>query len=115
MAHVALDPSDAAAHALELPDAALQRLGAVRAEGDMAHARQLRLGEFQRVKFVIVPAAQIDRATLAAAFGEAEDVDEEMQAFLGLRGENLDVAEMGEFIGAFGAHGVTLGDSFACC
>ena len=81
-------------------DAALQRLGARGAVGEMAHAGDLGRGELQRVMLVVVPAAQVDRVALPAAFGHAEDVDEEAQALLGLRRQKLDMRQVRQIEGA---------------
>ena len=54
-------------------DAVLQRFGARRAVGEMAHAGDLRGGQLQRVVLVVVPAAQVDRFAAPAALGHAED------------------------------------------
>ena len=86
----------------ERGDAALQRLRAARAERHVPHARGLRGRQLQRMALVIVPAAQIDRVALAAALGHAHDVDEEVQALVRLRRQQLDVAEMGEIEDRFG-------------
>ena len=60
-------------------DALLQRLGARRPVGEMAHAGDLRGGQLQRVALVVVPAAQIDGVAAAPALGHAHDIDEEAQ------------------------------------
>ena len=60
----------------------------------MADAGGLRGGELQRMELVVVAGAQIDRVAVAPAFRQPVDVDEEVEAFLGLVGEELDMAEM---------------------
>ena len=77
-------------------DAPLQRFGARRAEGEMPHAGGLRRGQLERVVFVVVPAAQIDRVALTAALGHPHDVDEEVQALFGLGRQQFDVGEVRE-------------------
>jgi hypothetical protein len=48
------------------------------------------------VVLVVVPAAEIDGVALAAALRQAHDVDEEIEALLRLRSQQLDVREVRE-------------------
>ena len=72
------------------------------AVGDVADARRFRRGQFQRVEFVVVERAQVDRAAFASALGQAVDVDEEIEAFLGPVGQEFDMAEVGHVEARFG-------------
>jgi hypothetical protein len=58
----------------------------------MAEARHIRAGQLERVALVVVPGAQIDRLAAAPALGHPEHVDEEAQALLGFRSQNLQVS-----------------------
>jgi hypothetical protein len=57
------------------------------------------------MELVVVIGAQVDAVALAAALGEPEHVDEEVEARLGLVGEKLDMSEMGDVVDRFGGHG----------
>ena len=59
----------------------------------MAHARDVRRRELERVVLVVVPAAEIDGVALAAALGEAHDVDEEVEALFRLRSQQSHVRQ----------------------
>jgi SpoVK/Ycf46/Vps4 family AAA+-type ATPase len=104
MAEIAFAPADPRPHRLDRGDAAQKRRLARGAIADMADAGGVRGGELQRVEFVIVPGAQIDGIALAPALRQAEDVDEEVEARLGLVREELDMAEMGNVEAGLGIH-----------
>jgi hypothetical protein len=101
---VALGPAEPAAHRLDDGDAPGQRLGRRGAIADMADAGRRRARQLQRMVFVVVPAAQVGRILVAAAFGEAVDPDEEVEALLEAVGQQLDVPQMGDVKTRFG-HG----------
>ena len=96
MAQVAVGPADAEPGLLEDGGAPLERLRARRPEGEMAHARGLGRGELERVMLVVVPAAEVDGVAAAAALREAHDVDEEVEALLRFRRQQLDVRQVRE-------------------
>jgi hypothetical protein len=117
MPEVAVRPSLALAGLLDDGGPPLERFRARRAPRDVAHARHFRRRQLQRVMFVIVPSAQKDGVAAAAALGHPHDVDEEMEAFLRLRRQQLDVREVGEIKRSnCGFHGPRLLDLglFAC-
>src|SRR5262249_36772269 len=91
-----VDPADAAAGLLERLRAPLERLLAPGADGHVAHARQLRLGELQAVARVVAPAAQEDGLALPRLDLHPEEVDEEGQALVGKRCEQLRVPDVHE-------------------
>src|SRR5262249_24006890 len=68
---------------------ALERLGAPRAERDMAEAGPPGLGQLEAVAQVVAPAAQVDGLPLARLLLEAEHVDEEPAALLPSRRPQL--------------------------
>ncbi|MGX1292226.1 hypothetical protein AB7M75_002134 [Bradyrhizobium ottawaense] len=110
--HVAVDPADIEAGALQRGDAALQRLLAARAQRHVLHARGLRRRQLERIALVIVPAAQVNRLALLAADGHAHDVNEEFQALIGLGRQQLHMAEMSQIEDRFGLHGFPPGHSW---
>ena len=57
-----------------------------------------RLGQLQAVAQVVAPAAQVDRLPLARLLLHPEHVDEEAQALLRLRREQLGVADAGDVV-----------------
>ena len=95
---VAVDPARAEAGRLDRRHAPLERLGAPRPQRHVAEPGLRRLGELEAVALVVAPAAQEDRLALARLLLHAEHVDEEAQALLGLRGEQLGVADVGEVV-----------------
>jgi hypothetical protein len=105
VAHVAIGPADAAAHGLDSGDAAFQRGLRRRAVADMGHARRVGGGELERVELVVVPGAQVDGLALAAALGQAVDVDEEIEARLRLVGQQFQVAEVSHVEAGLMRHG----------
>ncbi len=96
VAEIAIGPSAAGSRGIDDRHAVLERLGARRAKGDVAHARHLRRGELERVMFVVVPRAEVHRIAAPSALRHAHDVGEEPKALIRLRREQLDVREMGE-------------------
>src|SRR5262245_24587729 len=71
----------------------------------MSKARGVRRRQLERIALVIVPSAQINTVALLAALRHPHDVGEELAAFLELRGEKFDVAEMSNVVDRFGCHG----------
>ena len=68
----------------------------------MAETRSGRLGELQAVAEVVTPAAQIDRVPLARFLFQPEHVDEEAQALVRLRGQQLGVGDPGDVVERLG-------------
>ncbi len=94
MAEIALRPAEPQAHRLDHLDAALERLPRRGAVAAMGHPGGLRRGQLQRVELVVVEGAEIDGIAFAPALRQSVDVDEEVEAFFGLVGQKLDMAEM---------------------
>ena len=102
VAEIAIGPADTPAFVLQDFDAAFECFLAHGAPRHMAHARGAGGRKLQRMEFVIIPAAQIDAVALAPAFGQAQHIDKEMDAFGQFGGEHLDMAEMGNVMTGFG-------------
>ena len=66
------------------------------AQAEVADPRGRMRRQLERVPFVVAPAAEIDRIARAPGLMETDDRGEERQALLGLRREQLDVAEVGD-------------------
>ena len=113
MAEVAFVPTDLEARAFQRGDAAFECLRTAGAISDVAEPSLFGRGELQRMTLVIVVRAQVNRITLAAAFGHAHHVDEEAQAFLGFRREQFEVAQVGHVHNRFRLH--TFPRSFGLC
>ena len=96
MSEVAVGPSLAGATTLDDRDTARERLGAGRAEREVPHSRGLRGSQLERVVLVIIPAAQVDRLAATGGFGHPHDVDEEVEALVGLGCEDFQVREVRE-------------------
>ena len=79
-----------------IADTARERLGAARAECEVPHSRGLRGSQLERVVLVIIPAAQVDRLAATGGFGHPHDVDEEVEALVGLGCEDFQVREVRE-------------------
>ena len=94
VAKIAIAPANVKAGALQCRSAAFKRLRAAGAKRHMADAGCLRCGELQAVALVIVPAAQIDRVALRAAYSHPEHVDEERAALLELGREQFHVPKV---------------------
>src|SRR5882757_7920925 len=56
------------------------------------------------MKLVIIEGAQINAVAFAATLDETENAREEVKTGLGLVGQHLDVAEMGNIVDRFGLH-----------
>src|SRR5581483_11188157 len=95
---VAVDPAAAEPGRLDRRRAPLQRLGAPGAEADVAEARGRRLGQLQAVARPLAPPAQVHGLSLARLLLHPEDVDEEAQALLRLRRQQLGVADAGDVV-----------------
>jgi hypothetical protein len=93
MAEPLLVPADAAPGGFQRRHATRERLRAARPERRMDQLRGVRGSQLQRVALVVVPAAQKHRRAFAAALGHAHYLREEAQAFLGLRDQQLQMAE----------------------
>ena len=102
MPDVPVDPAAAEARLLDCGDAALERLGAPGAQCEVAQAALRRLGQLQAVAEVVAPAAQVDRLPVARLLLHPEHVDEEAQALVGLRREQLGVADAGDVVDRLG-------------
>ena len=98
VAHVAVDPAEPAPGRLDGGDAAVERLGAPRSQRDVPEPGAGRLGELQAVAEVVAPAAQEDGLPVARFLLHAEHVDEEAEALLRLRREQLRVPDPGEVV-----------------
>ena len=98
MAQVAVDPAQAEAGRLDRCHAALERLWTPGAQRHVPEAGPLRLGQLEAVALVVAPAAQEDRLALARLHLHAEHLLEEAQALVGLGGEQLGVADVGEVV-----------------
>ena len=96
MTEVAVGPSLSGAAALDDRDAMRERLGARRAKREVPHAGDLRGRQLQRVVLVVVPAAQVHRVAATGALGHPHDVDEEVEALVGLGCQQLEVGKMRE-------------------
>ena len=64
----------------------------------MAEAGQLGLGQLEAVALVVAPAAQVDGLALARLDLHPEHVDEEAQALVGQRRQQLGVADVREVV-----------------
>jgi hypothetical protein len=95
---VAVDPAAAEAGLLDRRDTAFERLGAPGAEPDVTETGGLRLGQLQAVAQVVAPAAQVDRLPLARLLLHPEHVDEEAQALLRGRREQLGMPDPGDLV-----------------
>ena len=61
----------------------------------MAETRGLGRSELERIALIVIPGAQIDRFASTSADRHPHDVDEEGEALVGLRRQELEMAEMG--------------------
>ena len=104
VADVSVDPAEPASRRLDGRDPAVERLGAPRPQRDVPEPGSGRLGELQAVAEVVAPAAQEDGLPVARFLLHAEHVDEEAEALLRLRGEELRVPDPGEVVDRL-AHG----------
>jgi hypothetical protein len=95
---VAVGPAEAEAGGLDGGDTSLQRLRAPGAQREVRHPRRGRLRQLQAVPLVVAPAPQEDRLTVARLDLHAQDVDEEAQALLGLRGQQLRMADVRDLV-----------------
>ena len=68
----------------------------------MAEPRLRGLRELQAVAQVVPPAAQVDGLPLPRFLLEPEHVDEEAEALLGLRGQELCVSDAGDVVQRLG-------------
>src|SRR5690606_29722379 len=64
-------------------------------------AAGVRGGDLERGALIIVPAAQVDALALAAGFGHAEHLGEELERLVWLGREDLDMAEMRQIQNGF--------------
>jgi hypothetical protein len=96
VAVVAVVPSDVVAARLDRGHLPLERLGAVGAPRHVGEAGAVGLRELERVALVLAPPAQEDRLAGARLDLHAEHVVEVGEAPLRLRGEELDVVDVGE-------------------
>ena len=101
---VALVPADTEPGRLDGGGAALKGRGAPGPERRVAQPGQPRLGQLQAVGLVLAPAAQEYRLALAVLDLHTEQVDEEAQAVVGGRGEELGVGNVGDVVDWLGAH-----------
>ncbi len=95
---VAVRPADAVARRLDGADRPLERVLARGAKRQVTHPRLRRLGQLQAVAEVVAPAAQVDGLALARLDLHAEDVDEEREALLRLRRQQLRVPDASEVV-----------------
>jgi hypothetical protein len=98
VAQVAVDPALAEAGRLDRRDAALECLGAPRAQRHVPEAGPVRLGQLEAVALVVAPAAQEDGLPIARLDLHAEHLLEEAQAVVRLGGEQLGVADVGKVV-----------------
>ena len=96
MAEVAVEPGAGDSAGLEGRDPPLERLGGVRAVGQVPDARLRRGRQLERRALVVAEAAQVDRVAALARDLHAEDLAEVVEALVGLRREQLDVGEVRE-------------------
>ncbi len=68
----------------------------------MAEARKRGLGQLEAVALIVAPAAQVHRLVLARLDLHPEQLDEEAQALVRERREQLRVADVGEVVDRFG-------------
>jgi hypothetical protein len=95
---IAVDPPLSQPGGLDRGDAALQALRARGAEAEDAHARGLGRRELQRPGLVVAPAAQVGRSARLVLDLHPDDVDEEAQARVFRRREQLDRAEVRDVV-----------------
>ena len=101
---VALVPADAETGA---SIAATRRSSAAGLQARIAgvpEAGQLGLGQLEAVALVLAPPAQEHRLALAVLDLHAEQLDEELQAVLRERREQLGVGDVGEVVGRLSGH-----------
>src|SRR5262245_22385896 len=89
----AVDPPVPEAGLLARRHTPVERLRTPRPQRDVADAGLLGLGQLQAVAQVIAPAAQVHGLALARLLLHSEDVDEELQALVRLRREELGMAD----------------------
>ncbi len=99
---VAVGPLAVDSRRFERGDAARERLGAVRAVGDVPHSRLRSGGQLQRRTLVVAEAAQVDRVAALAGNLHAEDLSEVRQALVGPRRQQLDMREVREVADGLG-------------
>jgi hypothetical protein len=104
VAEVAVIPANFEPRTLQRCDAALKRLRAARAIGDVAESRLFRPRQLQRVALVIVVGAKINGIALASAFRHAHDLNEEAPAFFRLGREQFEMAQVGHVHDGFRLH-----------
>ena len=80
----------------------LESLGAPGADRGMAEPGQLGLGQLEAVGLVLAPPAQEHRLAAAVLDLHPEQVDEEVQAVVGKRREQLGVGDVGEVVDRLG-------------
>ena len=98
MAEIAVGPADAQSRFLDRFGAALQCLGAGGAPGDAADAVALLGAQLDRARRIVAIAAQIDRMLALVDDFHAQEVAEIPERLLGLRGQDLDMAQMGDVL-----------------
>src|SRR4029079_1354326 len=104
---VAVGPARPETRRLDRGDPPYERLRAPGTGADVPDSGLRRLGELQAVAEVVAPAAQVDRATVAGLLLHPEHLDEEAQALLRLRRQELgvcDVRDLVEVLGHAGAY-----------
>ena len=101
VAQVTFGPADAAAGFLDGANPTLERFRRRHPIGDMADAGRMVTGELQRVKFVVVPGAQVGAIAVAAALRQAVNPGEEVETVLEAIGIDLDMPEMGDIVSGF--------------
>ena len=100
VAEVAVDPPDAEPGRLDRRDAPVERRRAPRAQREVPEPSLRGLREHQAVAEVVAPAAQVDGLPFARLLLHAEHVDEEAEALVGLRRQELRVGDAGEVVRA---------------
>src|SRR3569833_1368901 len=116
VAEIAVGPADVEAGTFQRRGAALARLRRAAAIGDVLHAVRVGGRELERVALVVVIGAQVDAVAFFAGNGHAHDVDEEAHALVEGRGQELEMAEMGDVEdGYFGQGRAGHGALFSVC
>ena len=98
VADVPVDPAEPEPRRLDGRHPPVERLGAPRPQRDVPEPGLRRLRELQAVAEVVAPAPQEDGLPVARLLLHAEHVDEEAEALLGLRGQELRVPDPGDVV-----------------
>jgi len=99
---IAVDPARAEPRLLDGGDPPLERLRAASAQGHVAETGLRRFRQLQAIAEIVAPAAQVDRPALPRLLLHAEHVDEEAQALVRSRGQELRVPDPGDVVQRFG-------------